>query len=66
MTEPGPSTSHSHSKKVGSTTVEARLTKNTEPNEAPVIATVQDDDERMLATIGYRQVLTCRRPENVG
>lgn len=30
---------------------------NTEPNEAPVIATVQDDDERMLANIGYRQEL---------
>lgn len=59
MTEPGPSTSHSHSKKIRSTSV-----SNTEPNEAPVIATVQDDDERMLANIGYRQVLTCRRPED--
>lgn len=63
MDEPGPSTSASHSK-VRSSPAEAQFSKNIAPAEAPVIAAAQNDDERMLATIGYKQVLTCRQPED--
>lgn len=63
MNEPGPSTSPSHSKKIRSSPAEAQFSKNIAPTEAPVIAAAQNDDERMLATIGYKQVLTGRQPE---
>lgn len=64
MTDPGLSTGHLRSKKIGSIPAEAQSPKDIEPSEAPVVATGQDDDERMLATIGYRQVLTAPRSED--
>ncbi|MCJ1462764.1 hypothetical protein MMC07_001367 [Pseudocyphellaria aurata] len=57
MTQPGSSTSHVRSKKTSSTPAGAQFPKNIESSEAPIIALVQNDDERMLATIGYKQEL---------
>lgn len=64
MADPGSSTSHVRSNKTRTTQTEAHLTKNIRPRRAPIVTAVLDDDDRMLATIGYRQVLTCRRPKD--
>ena len=42
-------TSETSSQEVGST----------RPRLSPLMATIKDDDERLLARIGYRQVITC-------